>query len=136
MEDQNRVLFEIKKIFLPSTQLKKCPFCAEQIQNEAIICKYCGKDLQEYDFNENEKRKQKEREFREKQNCTVIKRLNIYEEPRTNSLINLTLFEGKKVQLLETGENSIIDNIETKWVKITCENGVTGWCYSHCLEIV
>jgi hypothetical protein len=39
-------------LLVDSDHIKKCPFCAESIKNEAKVCRYCGRELPLEDVHE------------------------------------------------------------------------------------
>ncbi len=36
---------EVEKRNMQSGEMKKCPFCAELVLKEAVVCKHCGRSL-------------------------------------------------------------------------------------------
>lgn len=44
-KDEEEATIETQAIEQPSDE-RKCPFCAEMIKKEAIVCKHCGRDVE------------------------------------------------------------------------------------------
>jgi hypothetical protein len=40
------VISSISRMLRRSFELRRCPFCAELVRSEAIVCKHCGRDIQ------------------------------------------------------------------------------------------
>lgn len=83
--------------------------------------------------------------FRNLSNCTATTNLHIRQSPKTGTPV-ITIKQGTKVMLLETGEADEIDGSKGKWVKVklmpesmdkdgkVVEHEITGLCFDGYLE--
>ena len=60
----------------------------------------------------------------------VIENLRLRLDQSQTAGIIRTMTEGSKVQILEVGNNELIDGTDANWVKVLTEDGYTGWCFS------
>ncbi len=58
----------------------------------------------------------------------------VLSKPDKNALKSFSLSKGQKIYVSETGESTTIDDVTAPWMRIWCQNGLTGWVFGACLN--
>jgi hypothetical protein len=110
---------EITRQNISSGVSRKCPFCANEIKIEAIICQFCGKELP--------------REITENTRTVgaiyeVIEKTAIRDAYQHDAYIKKELNIGDKVFFQNVLEN------EPEWFYVNTSDSINGWCFASHLK--
>jgi hypothetical protein len=143
--DNNKMPVSTTNYQKTNVDTKKCPFCAELIKKEAILCRYCGKSMEEFEEKMKLSNKGNQtneiisdeniylKNFEIGKNYVTIKKTVVKPAPDIYRR-SIDLYEDNtNVKLLKIGER-INENQEYFWINVLNENNQReGWISSECL---
>jgi len=117
---------EVSKQNISAGIIKKCPFCANDIKKEAIVCQFCGKDVP-YELVDDSYKIEKPTD-----NQYIINEdigVHLYPDIEQKELFKIKC--GEIVTLVRHNENNSDKNY---WCYVKNKKGNKGWCYLKYLD--
>jgi hypothetical protein len=105
---------------------KKCPFCANEIKREAIVCQFCGRDLPD----------DKKIEIGDTGSGFYIvkEEMKLYQDDYVYDNVVAVLKNGDVLEYIDSGITATIGNKTNRMWKMKTSDDKIGFCFSGFLE--